>query len=507
MSKQVIGALWLAGAVGVGGMGGIASPAMAQQRSSSSATAMWEASCLSCHGASGEGKGTLAKSLLVDEKMEQTLDRPFFETLQAAKGPHAVAAGMSDQERWALIVHLREMQSKDWRKRVGDPKADKAGVYTSQHARFKVEPFIASGLQTPWSIEWLPAREGEPQRSLVTEKDGKLKVYDDGRFTGEVGELPRLVSRGQGGLMDVAAHPDYSKNGWIYLSFAEPSEDGKREMTKIVRGKLTAAAGGGLSFTDQQVIFAARPEHYVGPGVHYGSRIVFQRPAPGTADADGRWYVHFSIGERGGNEQAQQLDRPNGKMHRLWDDGAVPTDNPYAQGPAKAYPSIWSKGHRNQQGVCIDDSGNLWDTEHGPRGGDELNLIVRGGNYGWPQACFGINYSDQPFVTPWKEKAADGTPITMPVYRWLPSIAACGLDSARSANVKPTFPQWSGDLFAGGLAGQTVERLRVVDGKLTEREELIHGMGRIRDVAFGPDGCLYLVLNGPDKVVRLVPAK
>ena len=480
------------------------------------ATAIWNASCVSCHGEKGDGgKEKKAPSLLSDAKMAESLDRPFFDMLKKAEGPHEAAKGLSDQEAWSLVVHLRELQTDDRRKRVGSPKPDKAGVYASQRAKFKIETVIDSGLETPWAIEWLPPRPSKvddgPARVLVTEKDGVLDVYEGGKHVGKVAGLPKLVSRGQGGLMDVAAHPEYAQNGWVYLSFAEPSDDGKREMTKVVRGRLSRTAGGGnergFTFVDQQVIFQPKPQHYVGPGVHYGSRIVFEKPAANQANANGRWYVHFSVGERGGNEQAQQLERPNGKMHRLWDDGQVPSDNPFAQDASNAYPSIWSKGHRNQQGVCFDDEGNLWVTEHGPRGGDELNLITKGANYGWPQVCFGINYSDQPFVTPWKEKANDGTAITLPVHRWIRSIAACGLDCAHAAKVKTTFPDWSGDLFAGGLAAETVQRVRVKDGKMAECEEIVHGMGRVRDVAFGPDGCLYIVLNGPDKVVRVVPAK
>jgi glucose/arabinose dehydrogenase len=487
-------------------------PATSKRPEPLSATKQWDASCLSCHGATGAGdKGKGVASLLTDAQMAESKDQPFFEMLKKGDGPHAAAQGLDDQEVWSLVVHLREMQFADWRKRVGDPKPA-AGVFTSNRARFKVETVIDSGLNIPWSIAWLPPLPGgkggsSVTRSLVTEKDGRLNLYYNDKLKGLVFGLPKLVSQGQGGLMDVAPHPDYEKNGWIYLSFAEASTDGRREMTKIVRGKLTQTMGGDGAdtsmFTDQQVIFQPRPEHYNAPGIHYGSRIVFQKPADGIKDANGRWYVHFSVGERGGNEQAQDLDRPNGKMHRLWDDGQVPADNPF---PKALYPSIWTKGHRNQQGVCFDDRGNLWDTEHGPRGGDELNLIKPGSNYGWPQACFGINYSDKPFVTPWKEKASDGTAISMPVHRWLPSIAACGLDCARAAEVKLTFPDWAGDLFAGGLAGQTVQRIRIKDGKMTECEEIVHGLGRVRDVAFGPDGLLYIVLNGPDKVVRLVPA-
>lgn len=499
-----------------------------QPKNSGSATGLWDARCASCHGDNGAGKDNKAKSLLGDAKMGQSLDRPFFDLIAEGKGPHAgaVSANLSDKERWAIIVHLRELQFNDWRKRQeagplevrsNDPKR----VYKSKLASYRIETVYDKDLDTPWSIEWLPvvppAGGGgalpTPGRVLVTERGGELNVYEGSKHLGVVKGLPKLVERGQGGLMDVAAHPEYVKNGWVYICFSEPSEDGRRDMTKVVRGKLTASqtrdgVASEFEFTDQLVIFQPRADNYNGPGVHYGARIVFEKPGTAVTDAKGRYYVHFAIGERGGMEQAQQLNRPNGKQHRVWDDGSIPTDNPYASSTDKGvYASIWSKGHRNQQGVCFDDEGNLWVTEHAPRGGDELNLIAKGANYGWPQVSFGINYSDSPFVTPWKEKATDGTPITMPEYRWIKSIAASGLDCARAADVKTTFPEWSGDLFAGGLAGENVDRLRVKGGKLIEREEILHGMGRVRDVAFGPDGLLYLVMNGPDKVVRLVPAK
>ena len=384
-----------------------------QPRNAGSATGLWDAKCASCHGAGGGGVQGKAKSLLLDAKMEQSTDRPFFDLLTEAKGPHAEAGGMSEKERWAVIVHLRELQHDDWRRRVGDPKPDKSGVYTSKRAKFKIETVYDKGLSTPWSVEWLPAvpalakgRPGAPARVVVTERGGELNVYEGTKLIGRVGVgewgLPKIVASGQGGLMDAAAHPDYANNGWLYLSFAEanPAPGGKGEMTKVVRGRLVDAPGGGreLVFADQEVIFQPHAGDYNGAGVHYGSRIVFEKPGAGVADAKGRYYIHFSIGERGGMEQAQSLARPNGKNHRLWDDGTVPSDNPFAGSTEKGvYPSVWSKGHRNQQGVCFDDEGNLWVTEHAPRGGDELNLIRKGGNYGWPQACFGINYSDTPF--------------------------------------------------------------------------------------------------------------
>lgn len=501
------------------------------------ATPVWGARCADCHGLNGEGVNGKAASLLTDAAMAEAKDRVFFESLRnaAADSPHSLPGikEMSEEQTWSLIVHLREMQAKDWRRRVGDPKGDKSGVFSSRRAKFKIETVISDGLRTPWSIEWLPSVPNgggmaeAPALVLVTElgrtaenppKPPRLNIYQNGKHLGAAAGLPKIASRGQGGLMDVAAHPDYIHNGWVYITYAEPSEDGRNEMTKVVRGRLKQtephdADTGGWTFTDQQVIFQPRKGNYNGPGVHYGSRIVFQKPSAEHSDeAKGRWYVFFVVGERGGNEQAQDLERPNGKIHRVWDDGQIPSDNPFVKGsagppPQGVYTSIWTLGHRNPQGLCFDDQGNLWDTEHGPRGGDELNLLKPGGNYGWPQACFGINYSDQPFVTPWKETAKNGMPLTLPVHRWLPSIAACGLDCARAAAVKSTFPDWSGDLFAGGLAGNTLQRLRITDGKVAEQEELIHNMGRVRDAAFGPDGNLYIVLNGPDKVVRLVPVK
>ena len=215
--------------------------------------------------------------------------------------------------------------------------------------------------------------------------------------------------------------------------------------------------------------------------------------------------MYFCIGERGSGAHAQDLARPNGKVHRLFDDGQVPDDNPFVGNP-DAVKSIWSYGHRNPQGLVFDLDGKLWDTEHGPRGGDELNLIQKGGNYGWPIVAFSIDYSGQALTTPWtadgKAPPPDGATIVMPVDRWLPSIGACGLDVVRG----DSFPAWKGDLVAGGLSGANVDRIRIKDGKSVEREELIHGMGRVRDVVTAPDGTIYVVLNDPDHVIRMVPA-
>ena len=248
--------------------------------------------------------------------------------------------------------------------------------------------------------------------------------------------------------------------------------------------------GDKATWTNQETLMEADQEFYSGAGIHFGGKIVF----------DGKGHVFFDIGERGTNEVSQQKTNPFGKIFRLNEDGSIPTDNPYASETKKFMAATWSMGHRNPQGITIDLDGQLWDTEHAPRGGDEMNRIVKGGNYGWPMICFGINYNDSPFRLPWN---GPGQNYLMPVFRWLPSCAASGLEVVKG----DAFPKWKGDLIAGGLAGQNVDRIRAKGDNLIEREELIHGMGRVRDIGIGADGYIYIVLNQPDIVVRIVPVK
>ena len=262
-------------------------------------------------------------------------------------------------------------------------------------------------------------------------------------------------------------------------------------MTKVVRGRIE-----GGRWTDEQTIFAADPASYLPTDIHFGCRIAFD-PLDSSI-------LYFTIGERGRGERAQDLSLPNGKIHRVHDDGRVPNDNPFV-GREGALATIWSYGHRNPQGLVFDAEGHLWDTEHGPRGGDEVNRIERGANYGWPEVSFGINYNGAPYRTPWP---AAGQGFVMPAFVWLPSVGACGLDVARGGWLGEMFPMWRGDLLAGGLSGQNLDRIRLdAEGKVVEREELLQGMGRVRDVSVGPDGSVYVVLNGPDRIVRLVRAE
>lgn len=442
-------------------------------------TQLYNDTCAKCHGLNAEGGGAGTKTLVSAEKFGQEWDRPFFDAIKNGvkdMGMEAYGASLNDRQIWALVVHIRELQLKGLRSAGWGPEqAD--GVWKTDRASFRIEKVIEGGMSTPWSVDWLP--DG---RMLLTNRNGSLWIIKDGVKTGVVENLPPSVEQGQGGLSDVRVHPDYAKNGWIYLSVADPAKNGKGAMTKILRGKLDWK-GENAEWTSEETIYEAPQDTYSGAGIHFGAKIAF----------DGKGHVVFSVGERGTNMGAQSTSTPYGKIMRLNEDGTLPKDNPVEGNP------MWSYGHRNPQGLAFDAQGNLWDTEHGPRGGDEFNLIVKGGNYGWPVVAFSINYNDTPFVTPWPTQDQN---MVQPVLRWLPSIAASGLTLVKGA----AFPGWKGDLLAGGLAGSTVWRLRVKDGKLVEREEVVSGIGRIRDVNVAKDGTVYIVVNGPDRVVRLVPA-
>lgn len=469
------------------------------------AAELWNNNCASCHMTDGRGGGAGTRSLLDDEFEFGSSDRELFNSIKQGhpdSGMEPFGETLKDPQIWSLVVYIHELRYKHHRETVGSPKADPDGVYRSTHHAFRVEPVATSGLDVPWSVDWLP--DGS---MLIADRPGGLFLRAAGtpadkpgtRITG----TPRVRNRGQGGLMDVAPHPDHAANGWIYLAYShELQRDGRSHgMTRIVRGKIANS-----QWTDEQVIWEAKPEHYLPTDLHFGSRIVFERSPAGA------WNIFFSIGERGRMEHAQRLDLPNGKIHRIADDGSIPADNPFSD-RADAYHSIWSYGHRNPQGLAFDINGNLWDTEHGPRGGDELNLVRRGANYGWPIVSFGINYNGAPLRTPWPDVSApdqpDAAAIVMPTAVWTPSVGASGLDNARG----PSFSKWNGDLFAGGLSGESVDRFRLAPDPnspgafiVSEREEIIRGLGRVRDVVCGPDGMIYVVLNGPDRIIRLAPA-
>lgn len=344
---------------------------------------------------------------------------------------------------------------------------------------------VVSGIAQPWGMAWLP--DG---RLLITEKGGTLRIVRGGRLLPDpVAGLPKATVHGQGGLMDVAVHPEHARNGWIYWSY-NGEQDGQHG-TEVARGKLAAD---GTRVTDVQVIFRMRPKS--GGGQHFGSRLVFGR--------DGLLYI--TLGDRGdstgkGREQrAQRLDDHAGSVIRLHDDGRVPADNPYVK-RAGALPEIYNHGHRNIQGAALHPAtGRLWTHEHGPQGGDEVNIEAPGANYGWPVSTHGRNYG---FGTRIGEgNTASG--MVDPLHVWVPSIAPSGM-AFYTGN---RFPRWQGSLFVGGLVGQTLVRLTLEGDRVVQEERLFNGtFGRIRDVRQGPDGLLYLLTDAQDgQLIRLEPA-
>lgn len=339
---------------------------------------------------------------------------------------------------------------------------------------------VVTGLNMPWATAFLPNGD-----MLVTERVGKLRMVKKGQLDPvEITGLPKILYRGQGGLLDVVLHPDYAKNGWIYLSYSSPKADGEEGVdnganTALMRAKLKDHA-----LTDVQVIFKALPNVRSTP--HFGGRIVF----------DKKGYVFLSLGERGQKENAQELSKDQGKVVRLHEDGKIPTDNPFVN-TAGAKPEIWSYGHRNPQGMVMNPlTGVLWEHEHGPQGGDELNIVEKGKNYGWPLITFGIDY-DNSIIS--KDTASVG--MEQPVIYWKPSIAPCGMDFITSDKYKG----WKGDLLVGSLKFNYLQHLVVRGNKVLSREIILEKIGRVRDIRQGPDGFIYVVLEDSGKIVRITP--
>lgn len=356
-----------------------------------------------------------------------------------------------------------------------------AGLTLSAQAAANVRVVeVAGGLDTPWSLAFLP--DG---RMLVTERAGRLHVVTpDGRISAPLQGLPAVHARGQGGLLDVVLSPDFANDSRIFFSYAEPTQRGAR--TAVASARLDADA---LRLTDVRPVFAQRDDP--DGGHHFGSRLAF---AP-----DGSLFI--TLGDRNTQrERSLALDSHLGKIVRVMPDGSVPSDNPFVGRP-DALPEVWSYGHRNVQGATVHpQTGVLWTHEHGPRGGDEVNIGKAGANYGWPQVTYGRDYFTRlPFGD---ATARDG--VEEPVHYWVPtSIAPAGMvfHSGRG------FPQWEGDLFIGALRGQMLVRLEMDGDRVVAEHRLLEDLGsRIRDVREGPDGKLYLLDETKGRILRLEAA-
>jgi len=387
-------------------------------------------------------------------------------------------------------------------------------IVKSEKQAFKIE-IVARNLETPWALAFLP--DG---RLLITERPGRLRIVENGKLLPDsVKGLPKVWEKQDGGLLDVEVHPQYAQNGWIYLSYSEtlpgyvapapapaapaatdttgPPQTGRGRggppdppsMTVIVRGRISKSN----EWVDQQVLFRAPDPLYNSANAHYGSRFIF--------DKDN--HLFFTLGEKQQMMDAQDLSKPTGKIHRVNDDGTVPKDNPYASTPG-VVPTIWSYGHRNPQGLAWDPvSGKLWESEHGPTGGDEINIIEPKHNYGWGVITMGV----QPGITKRSEPGMD-----QPIVYWTPSVAPSGI--AFYSGDK--YAGWRNNLFVSCLAGQQLKRLEIAGDKVTHEETVFNQFGRVHDVIQGPDGYLYVTLqlpgqmlsqSTPGMVARLIPVQ
>src|SRR5688572_7116682 len=356
------------------------------------------------------------------------------------------------------------------------PIACHAQTYRSDEHSFRLVRLV-EGLAQPWSLAFLP--DG---RMLVTEKAGRLRVISQGRLEPEaVAGLPEVTVHGQGGLHDVALHPDFQKNSILYLAYAAKGEDGVG--TELARARLA-----GNRLQDLQVLFRQSPKG--NRGQHFGGRIVFDRAG----------YIYLTLGDRGEMPRAQRPDDHAGSVIRLHDDGRVPQDNPFV-GRAGWKPEKYTLGNRNMQGAALHpQNGRLWTHEHGPQGGDEINVIRAGANYGWPVITYGVNYGIGTRIGEGTHKSG----MEQPLYHWVPSIAPSGMAFYSGER----FPKWRGDLFVGALRDQMLVRLQLHGEKVVKEERLLKGvLGRIRDVRVGPDGLVYLLTDEASAVLaRLEPA-
>lgn len=352
---------------------------------------------------------------------------------------------------------------------------DPGKIHRSKEQSFRVET-VAEGFSHPWALAFLP--DG---RMLVTEREGRLNLVEaQGGKHVRIEGLPKIVARGQGGLLDVAVHPGFAENGWVYISYVAQGEGGFG--THVGRGRLQ-----GTQLTDFQVLFRATP--FTTTGQHFGSRLVF----------DGNGHLFISLGDRNERDSAQQLDNHNGSLIRITEAGEIPDDNPFV-GRDKALPAIYSYGHRNIQGMTQHPrTGRIWLHEHGPRGGDEINVPEPGKNYGWPVITYGKEYYG-PSIGPAKKEGME-----QPVHQWTPSIAPSGMVFYTGSS----FPGWQGDLFVGALVQTHLARLRFDGMRVVEEERLLEDEGlRIRDVRQGPDGLLYLLVDSNKApLLRLKPVQ
>jgi glucose/arabinose dehydrogenase len=421
---------------------------------------LYQTNCASCHGRQLQQ----FKMLKTYEKEEAYITQ-VIKKGKLESGMVAFENMLNDNQVQQLVNYIKKYDYTD--NQLPTPAQDRD---------YTVET-VVDGLEIPWGMAFLP--DGD---MLIAEKKGQLSRYSSSTGLHPIQGLPPVRDKGQGGLLDVILHPNYAENGWIYISYSYIDEQERGSgNTAIIRAKLQNDA-----LVDIQNIYKGVPA--VSTNHHFGNRMVFDREG----------YLYLSNGDRGKRDKfPQSLNNSNGKIHRLHDDGRIPEDNPF-YGQEDAIASIYSYGHRNPQGLAMHpQTGAIWEHEHGPRGGDEINIIEKGLNYGWPVISYGINYSGTRFTDITEKEGME-----QPIHYYKPSIAPCGMAFVDS----DLYPDWKNNLLIGSLSFQYLERLVLLDDKIIGQEKLLDELNsRVRNVKIGPDGYIYVAVEGPGRILKLLP--
>lgn len=440
--------------------------------------AIYKTNCAGCHGAdlSGNSAGALVKSEWTYGRTKNLMLR---NVRFGIPGTDMAAFNevLNDGEIQWVVDYIREQQTLPPNRTVVIPDQVKTIDYT-----LEVKTIGEGQLATPWAIEFT-----DEKRALISERDGALKWLIEGIVdTQEIIDLPiPHIATSTGGFMDIALDPDYQDNQWVYLSYSDskgsPSDKEAATTTKVIRGKVD-----GHRWIDQQILFEAPDSLWVTKGNRWGCRFLF----------DEKGQLLFTIGDMARDMDSQDPRKVSGKVFRVNPDGSIPVDNPY-KGVEGAVEAIFSLGNRNVQGLAIHPgTGQIWASEHGPMGGDELNILKAGANYGWPIITHGKQYSGGLISD---KTAQEG--MEQPVHQWTPSIGVCPIEFVTGTS----FSKWSNNLLVGALTFEELQRHVIRDGRIVETEMLLKEMGRVRDIKIAPDGSLFVVLNQPDLIIRLSP--
>lgn len=446
--------------------------------SAEKASSTYKNLCASCHGKNLQGAS--GSSLIDDTWTFGHTPEMLYDVISNGRkdvGMPSFKEALEPKQIRGLVIYMQEQKAKLAKAKNPSPLDAQSKHGSGAGHSFNIET-VAQGDGVFWAVDFMPNGN-----LIVGAMDSELWLVDaSGKFSRVTG-TPKVYRTRQGGMLDVKLHPDYKDNGWVYISYSEDKGAKKNgrtaAMTAVVRGKIVDN-----KWVKQETIYSADDSLHLPTGQHFGSRFVFNNG-----------YLYFSIGDRGRKELSQDLSKPNGKIFRLHDDGRIPKDNPFVN-TTNALAQIWSYGHRNPQGLTINPATQeIWSTEHGPRGGDEVNIVHKGANYGWPVITYGMNYNGTPIT---EKTSMEG--MEQPAHYWVPSIAVSGVAYVHASQ----FEKYNGKLLVSSLKSQELRLLTLEGTKVTNDELVLSDIGRMREAQVGPDGAIYIVVSDRSKEVSRI---